>query len=172
MSKVYSKTRLNSDGAVTAVASFILGLHFKDSDESRSIRVTTRSPSWEILTPSEGLWHSPRQKMQIHTSEELAKKKIVKFRLSRCQSRNGELAKALYHCLGSILRPFPSKHVSLLNLQQGAMVSTRNGETDDIESIFGYILSRWPTWRTVAKNSQSHGHLHCAVCSARPLANV
>ena len=37
------------------------------------------------------------------------KKIIVKFRLSRCQSRNGELAKALYHCQGLILRSFPSK---------------------------------------------------------------
>jgi len=47
--------------------------------------------------------------------------------------------------------------------QRGVRMSTR--------SILGYILSSWPTWRTVAKNSQRHGHLQCAVCSARPLAN-
>ena len=95
MSKVYSKTRLNSDGAVTAVASFILGLHFKDSDESRSIRVTSRSPCWEILNPSEGQWHSrhraaaaQRPGKPSQKSIENAARKFTIPSLNRCVSAN------------------------------------------------------------------------------------
>jgi hypothetical protein len=41
-----------------------------------------------------------------------------------------------------------------------------------LRSILGYILSRWPTCRTVAKILESDGHLDSAVHSARPIANV
>ena len=66
----------------------------------------------------------------------VAKIKMLDFTVSL----NGAVAKP--HCTyeGSILRSFASIHASLLNLQQGAMVSTRNGETDATEVDFGVYI--------------------------------
>ena len=110
----------------------------------------------------------PRQKMQIHTSEELAKKKSCKISsdVAMANWQNPFTAAWDRSCDLSLpnMSPCPAcnrEHWS--QPQRRVRMSTR--------SILGYILSRWPTWRTVAKNSQRRGHLQCAVCSARPLAN-
>ena len=104
---------------------------------------------------------------------DLPKKKLktAKIKLPLCS--NGGFPKP--HCRydGSILRSFPTKHAPCpLDHHRARVPAETIGNCIQVHQFFGYISQSWPTCRTVAKILRSHGHLHSAVCNARPIANV
>ena len=117
----------------------------------------------------------PRRRKDFGSLEivDLPKKKLKTAKLKLHLCRNGGLAKPLYHCHGSILRSLTSKHdfqptAPSIHDSQPAPGRFRM----QTSSILRYILHCCLTCRTVAKILWSHGHLHSAVCNARPIANV